>query len=66
MNLFHEFEGIAVGAGEIEEELAKQLAETKQELEEKSDQLVKLQAENDALRRQLQMSSSNIYFTTST
>jgi len=57
--------GIAVGAGEIDEELAKQLAEVKQELLEKSDLVVKLQVENDALRRQFGPSGSNYGFTTS-
>lgn len=58
--------GIAVGAGEIDEELSKQLAETKQELEEKSGLLVKLQAENDDLRRRVGTSGSvDAGFTTS-
>ncbi|KLO12638.1 hypothetical protein SCHPADRAFT_409970 [Schizopora paradoxa] len=57
--------GIAVGAGEIDEELSKQLAETKQELEEKSGLLVKLQAENDDLRRRVGTSGNDVGFTTS-
>ena len=54
-----------MGACEIDEELSKQLAETKQELEEKSGLLVKLQAENDDLRRRVGSSVSDIGFTTS-
>ncbi|KAF9532275.1 hypothetical protein CPB83DRAFT_847567 [Crepidotus variabilis] len=45
--------GVAVGAGELQEELAEQLADTRRELEMARTRLANLQGENQALKERL-------------
>ena len=50
--------GVAVGAGELEEETYKELAQTKRELEESRSALARAQDENQELRARLTLQES--------